>query len=144
MCAWNTAPATTPTRLKAAEASPASPNDVSASEHEERAAAGGGLRSRTQAQRGARECRREHPRTEASRPVVTFNRQRPERAIRRSSPPPAAARGASNNSLDGRRNHHAPSHRSFKDERAIRASTIDTIQKRTTIFCSSQPAFSKW
>ena len=32
--------------------------------------------------------------------------------------------------------------RSFSDESATRARMIDTIQKRTTIFCSGQPSFS--
>ena len=34
--------------------------------------------------------------------------------------------------------------RSFRDDRATRPRMADTIQNRTTIFCSAQPSFSKW
>ena len=88
---------------------------------------------RARASEATRACaQRPHSRSHAGRsePFAAAAPRPPQRAAFETQPPLTAPT--------------TTSYRSFKDESATSASTIDTIQNRTTIFCSSQPAFSKW
>ena len=79
----------------------------------------------------------------ADRRRGAFVRGQHARAALRTEARRAAARDAEaehEHALSGEREHQ----RSFSDERATSPRIAETIQKRTTIFCSGQPSFSKW